>query len=170
MRSSGDTRSGWRLRHRLPDADGRARIGPIKNTTCRRNYPIPNILSMLLHFQSTMVANGRRTRPQIFISPQSICNDPPATPPICGCFRRVWKLPEGRRCVVDAAVDAEPLHSPTRGIDGRDCVRAIERRRLRHVGWPGLSANGAVDSRTDGCEEYANDLKEIIKKRRVWLH
>jgi hypothetical protein len=35
VRYSGDTRSGWRLRHRLPDADGRARIGPIKNTACR---------------------------------------------------------------------------------------------------------------------------------------
>ncbi|HWL74661.1 MAG TPA: LysR family substrate-binding domain-containing protein [Burkholderiaceae bacterium] len=104
---------------------------------------------MLLHSQSTMVANGRRTRPQIFISPQSICNDPPSTPPICGCFRGVWKLSAGRRCVVDAAVNSEPLHSGTRGINRRDCVRAIERRRLRHVGWPGFSPNGTVDSRTD---------------------
>lgn len=109
------------------DADGRSRIGPIKNTTCRRNHPIPNILSMLLHFQSTMVANGRRTTPQIFISPQSICNDPPSTPPICGCFRGVWKPSAGRRSVVDAAVNSEPLYSGTRGINRRDCVRAIER-------------------------------------------
>src|SRR3954452_1939729 len=44
------------------------------------------------------------------ISPQSICNDPPSTPPICGCFRGVWKLSAGCRSVVDAAVNSEPLH------------------------------------------------------------
>ena len=120
---------------------------------------------MLLHFQSTMVANGRRTRPQIFISPQSICNDPPSTPPICGCFRGVWKLSAGRRGVVDAAVNSEPLHSGTRGINRRDRVRAIERRRLRHVGWPGFSPNGAVDSRTNGCAGY---VSQVERTRRGW--
>src|SRR2546430_7752340 len=97
-----------------------------------------------------MVANGPRTKPQIFVSPQSIFNDPPSAPPICGCFRGVWKLPEGRRSVVDTAADAEPLHSPTRGIDRRDCVRAIERRRLRHVGWPGFSQRS---------EEHTSELQ-----------
>jgi len=77
---------------------------------------------------------------------------------ICGCFRGVWKLPAGCRSVVDAAVNSEPLHSGTRGIDRRDCVRAIERRRLRHVGWPGFSPNGAIDSRTNGCAGYVSQV------------
>jgi hypothetical protein len=136
----------------------RARIGPIKT------QPADEITRFQLSYrcscnsQSTMVANGRRTKPQIFISPQSICNDPASTPPICGCFRGVWKLPAGCRSVVDAAVNSEPLHSRTRGINRRDCVRAIERRRLRHLGWPGFYPNGAVDSRTNGCASYVNQV------------
>ena len=39
-------------------------------------------------------------------------------------FPRSMKLPAGRRSVVDAAVNSEPLHSGTRGINRRDCVRA----------------------------------------------
>jgi hypothetical protein len=39
VRYSGDKRSGWRLRHRLPDADGRARICPIKKHSLPMKSP-----------------------------------------------------------------------------------------------------------------------------------
>ena len=69
-------------------------------------------------------------------------------------------LRQAARSVVDAAASklSRRIRELEESIFQSLCFRAIERRRLRFMGWPGFSPNGAVDSRTksDGCAGYVS--------------
>ena len=111
MRYSGDTRSDG-----ASIAAGRRRQGTDRPNK-KHNLPMKSPNSKYLINAPAFSEHHGREWPtnkttDIYLSAINL-NDPPSTPPICGCFRGVWKLPAGCRSVVDAAVNSEPLHSGT---------------------------------------------------------